>query len=314
MRQVIITVLLFAFWAGNECVYAQGYKKKSTQEYVNLYKDLALKEMNRVGIPASITMAQGILESGNGNSTLARKSNNHFGIKCHNDWKGKRVYYDDDAKGECFRKYKNVYESYIDHSDFLNDTRRYAFLFDLKKTDYKGWAKGLKKAGYATDPKYAHRLINIIEENKLYLLDAGKHWKKTDNKHSLIVKGDDSFMITPYNTHVIDYNNGIQYVRVEEGDTFEAISEEFGLRPWELYHYNDILDKANVQEYRYIYIQGKKGKAHRDHEYHTVKKGETLHYISQKYGVRLKKLISYNHLESTKVKPGDRLYLRRKKS
>jgi LysM repeat protein len=281
----------------------------STPEYVDQYKDLAIKEMKRVGIPASITMAQGILESGNGNSTLARKSNNHFGIKCHNDWKGKRVYHDDDKRGECFRKYKTVYESYIDHSEFLVGKERYASLFELKTTDYKGWAKGLKKAGYATDPKYAHRLIDIIEEHKLYLLDEDKKWEKPQS-----VKGDDNFEITTYSTHVIDYNNGIKYIRVEDGDTFESVSEEFGLRSWELYHYNDVESNADIQDYRYIYIQGKKGKAHRSHEFHVVKEGETLHYIAQKYGMKVAKLQKFNHLRKGKeVKTGDQLNLRRRK-
>ncbi|MBS2213351.1 glucosaminidase domain-containing protein [Carboxylicivirga mesophila] len=287
----------------------QSYRKISTPEYIDQYKDLAIKEMKRAGIPASITMAQGILESGSGNSTLARKSNNHFGIKCHSDWKGKRVYHDDDKRGECFRKYKTVYESYIDHSEFLVGKQRYASLFELKTTDYKGWAKGLKKAGYATDPKYAHRLIDIIEKHKLYLLDENKKWQKQST-----TKGDDKFEITTYNTHVVDYNNGVKYIRVEEGDTFDSVSEEFGLRPWELYHYNDVASDTNIQDYRYIYIQGKKGKAHRSHEYHVVKEGETLHYISQKYGVKMSKLQRFNNLgKSEKVKAGDKLSLRRRK-
>lgn len=308
MKYILITISLFA-WSFTSSINGQSYRKTTTPEYIEQYKDLAIKEMKRVGIPASITMAQGILESGSGNSTLARKSNNHFGIKCHSDWKGKRVYHDDDAKGECFRKYKTVYESYIDHSEFLVDKKRYASLFNLKTTDYKGWAKGLKKAGYATDPKYAHRLIDIIEKHKLYLLDENKAWKKPPSK-----QGDDNFVITTYNTHVIDYNNGVKYIRVEEGDTFESVSEEFGLRPWELYKYNDLSKGDNIQAYRYIYIQGKKGKAHRSHEYHVVKEGETLHYISHKYGIKLSKLLRFNKLnEGAKVKAGDKLNLRRKK-
>ncbi|WP_439184400.1 glucosaminidase domain-containing protein [Carboxylicivirga taeanensis] len=302
-------ILAVLAWCSSISLHGQSYRKTSTSEYIEQYKDLAIKEMKRVGIPASITMAQGILESGNGNSTLARKSNNHFGIKCHSDWKGKRVYHDDDKRGECFRKYKTVYESYIDHSEFLVGKQRYASLFTLKTSDYKGWAKGLKKAGYATDPKYAHRLIDLIEKHKLYLLDEDRKWEKPS-----AVAGNDNFEITTYNTHVVDYNNGIKYIRVEEGDSFESVSEEFGLRPWELYHYNDLESNANIQEHRYIYIQGKKGRAHRKHEFHVVKEGETLHYISQKYGVKLRKLQRFNHLdENDKVKAGDKLNLRRKK-
>lgn len=308
-----ITVLLFTVFTF--CYYsvdAQSTRKYSTTDYIELYKDLAVKEMKRTRIPASITMAQGILESGSGNSTLARKSNNHFGIKCHSDWNGKKVYHDDDRRNECFRKYKTVYESYIDHSDFLTGKGRYSSLFDLKTTDYKGWAKGLKKAGYATDPKYSHRLIKIIEDYKLYLLDEEQEWTREDGKKA--VSGNDNFVISPYNTHVPEYNNGVKYIRTEDGDTFDAIANEFGLRDWELYKYNDLSKNADISKYRYLYIQSKKGKANRKHEYHVVKQGETLHYISQKYGVKMKKLLRFNDLnENARLKAGDKLNLRRKK-
>ena len=142
------------------------------EKYISTFADLAVQEMYRSGVPASITLAQGMLESGNGRSELAQKSNNHFGIKCHNNWSGERVYHDDDAKGECFRKYSHPYQSYRDHSDFLRYRDRYKFLFDLKTTDYKGWAYGLKQAGYATDPNYATKLIKIIEDYKLYQYDT----------------------------------------------------------------------------------------------------------------------------------------------
>ncbi|TRX63549.1 glucosaminidase domain-containing protein [Carboxylicivirga sp. M1479] len=308
MKYLFLTLSIFG-WLISSGIEAQSYRKNTTPEYIDQYKDLAVKEMKRVGIPASITMAQGILESGNGNSTLARKSNNHFGIKCHSDWKGKRVYHDDDAKGECFRKYKTVYESYIDHSEFLVGKKRYASLFELKLTDYKGWAKGLKKAGYATDPKYAHSLINIIEKYKLHQLDENKHWKKPASSGS-----NDNFEIVTFNTHIIEYNNGVKYIAVEEGDSFESVSEEFGLRPWELYHYNDLPKTAKMQDHRYIYIQGKKGKAHKSHASHVVKADEDLHYISQKYGVKMSKLRKFNNLnEGAKVKEGDQLNLRKRK-
>jgi len=308
-----ITVLLFTVFTF--CYYsvnAQSTRKYSTTDYIELYKDLAVKEMKRTRIPASITMAQGILESGSGNSTLARKSNNHFGIKCHSDWNGKKVYHDDDRRNECFRKYKTVYESYIDHSDFLTSKGRYSSLFELKTTDYKGWSRGLKKAGYATDPKYSHRLIKIIEDYKLYLLDEEQEWTREDGKNN--VRGSDNFVISPYNTHVPDYNNGVKYIRTEDGDSFESIAKEFGLRDWELFNYNDIQKNADISKYRYLYIQAKKGKANRKHEYHVVKQGETLHYISQKYGVKMKKLMRYNGLnQNSKLKAGDKLNLRRKK-
>ena len=143
------------------CLIGQN-REKAVLDYIEKYKDFAMLEMQEYKIPASITLAQGILESGRGTSELARKGNNHFGIKCHNDWKGKRMYKTDDAPNECFRVYNNASESYRDHSKFLAEGTRYAFLFELKITDYKGWAKGLKKAGYATFPAYANVLINLI--------------------------------------------------------------------------------------------------------------------------------------------------------
>ena len=155
------------------CVAVQAQRRNSRyNEYIKQYAPLAVEQMKEHKIPASITLAQGLLESGAGQSALARKSNNHFGIKCHSDWRGRRVYHDDDAKGECFRAYRHPKDSYEDHSLFLKRGARYAFLFKLKITDYKGWARGLKKAGYATDPSYANRLITIIEDYDLYKYDS----------------------------------------------------------------------------------------------------------------------------------------------
>ncbi|NPA38096.1 MAG: LysM peptidoglycan-binding domain-containing protein [Chlorobi bacterium] len=296
------------------------------EQYINKYKDLAIKEMKRTGIPASITMAQALLESNAGNSTLARKSNNHFGIKCHNDWKGKKVYYDDDRRNECFRKYKTVYDSYIDHSNFLVNKKRYASLFKLKPTDYKGWAHGLKKAGYATDPRYAHRLIKLIEDYKLYELDrkgSKVRYDYSDNNNTTVAEDSgnsensdntDNFVVNPYPSHEVKYNNNVKYIDVEPGDTFESISEEFGLRPWEIYHYNDIPENADISKFRHLYIEPKRRKAARQHEYHIVKQGETLQRISHKYGIKLKRLLKLNNLNgSENIKPGTKLYLRHKK-
>ena len=159
-------------------------QKMSRQEYIEKYKDIAIREMDKTGIPASITLAQGCLESGNGNSELAQKAKNHFGIKCHSSWKGEGFYMDDDAKDECFRVYKDPEESYKDHSEFLVNGSRYDFLFELKPTDYKGWAHGLKKAGYATNPKYPDLLIKIIEDEELNLLDEKKSRSKSNKETS----------------------------------------------------------------------------------------------------------------------------------
>lgn len=177
--------------------------KSTTVQYIEKYREVAKKEMERHGIPASITLAQGILESGSGNGELASRSNNHFGIKCHKSWRGQRVYHDDDKKQECFRKYANPIYSFSDHSLFLTGRSRYAFLFKLPKDDYKGWAKGLKKAGYATDRKYPQKLISLIERYELYAYDAevlGKNpedAKKvtTHNDRYTVAKGDTLYSI-----------------------------------------------------------------------------------------------------------------------
>lgn len=158
-----ITVLAVLFFCG-AVVAAQTI---TIQEYIDTYKDMAIREMQRVGIPASITLAQGILETEAGNSDLVRRSNNHFGIKCKSSWTGESVYHDDDEQGECFRKYNNAEDSYRDHSNFLRGSERYAFLFKLDPSDYKGWARGLKKAGYATNPRYPDILIRNIEQYNL---------------------------------------------------------------------------------------------------------------------------------------------------
>jgi len=190
-----------------------------TLQYVKKYAPLAVLEMHKYNIPASVTLAQGILESGNGRSQLASKSNNHFGIKCHTGWKGAKVYHDDDEKGECFRKYKYVQSSYKDHSEFLSGRRRYASLFKLRKSDYKGWAKGLKKAGYATDKKYPKKLIKIIEEYKLYEFDKfrekdlKKLKKETNKKHTKTV--------------INSKKSTQEFYKVKKGDTLYSIARKF---------------------------------------------------------------------------------------
>lgn len=169
-NHILFNLLLFVSLS----LSAQIKVNQTTQNYIDQYQNIAIKEMEKFGIPASITMAQGILESGSGKSELSISSNNHFGIKCHKSWSGEKVYHDDDAKQECFRKYNTVEESYEDHSLFLKNGQRYAFLFKLSRTDYKGWAHGLKKAGYATNPQYAYRLIDLIEAYDLHKLDKMK--------------------------------------------------------------------------------------------------------------------------------------------
>ena len=185
-------------------------QKQTRSDYIGMYSELAIQEMLRSGIPASITLAQGMLESDNGNSTLARRANNHFGIKCHG-WKGKKITHDDDEKNECFRKYKTVHESFADHTDFLMGSPRYSFLFELDPTDYKGWAKGLKKAGYATSPSYADLLIRIIEENDLHQFDTGEGWPQQFTEGGQALANIDQFEIEVGKRRIL-VRNRIEYI------------------------------------------------------------------------------------------------------
>lgn len=292
-----------------------GQKKYTREEYISMYKDIAVREMINFKIPASITLAQGILESNNGNSTLAVKANNHFGIKCHKKWKGKRIYHDDDRPNECFRKYKRAEDSYIDHSKFLTKYSRYAFLFDYDITDYKSWAKGLKKAGYATHSKYDKILIKIIEENKLYKLDNKelKEKKKFVEHNKLLADDVDNYSINPFNNDIKTYNR-INYIVVRENDTFESIAERYDMRTWQLYKYNNLHKGAVLTEGERIYLQPKRRKAEKGNDYHIIEEGESMQSISQKYGVKLKRLYRMNNLDyKTEPEVGYRLNLRKKK-
>ena len=292
----------------------------TAQQYIELYKDLAIEEMNRTGIPASITLAQALLESNNGNSKLAVQAKNHFGIKCHSSWKGKKIYKDDDKKHECFRKYKHVLASYKDHSDFLTRYKRYAFLFQYKTTDYKKWAKGLRKAGYATNPAYATRLIKIIEHYQLYKYDqanfvASKEQVTKPKKTKL--KKKHNYSKEEYAISLdrkIYKNNRVKYIIAKSKDTYSKLTKEFEMLPWEIYKYNDAKKGDDLHKGDIVYLQPKRNKAAKGNDYHIVKKGETLRSIAQKYGIKLRKLRKKNHLKSTDtIKVGDKLWLRKKK-
>lgn len=295
------------------------YTSLSRQKYIENYKDLAINEMKRSGIPASITLAQALLESDNGNSTLARKANNHFGIKCHNGWKGGRIYHDDDKRGECFRIYKTVYESYINHSDFIIKGQRYAFLFEFDPTDYKSWARGLQKAGYATSKTYAHLLIKIIEDNQLYVYDKGGTLNFTDKSNDLhdsdkVHLADVDKFSVQINKHRIYNKNRIDFIIVKKGDTFKSLTEEFELLPWELYKYNELNDDAELEEGQILYLQPKRNRAEHGSDFHKVAEGETMYNISQMYGIKLKKLYDKNRMEmGTEPEPGQKLWLRKRK-
>ena len=269
---------------------------------------MAVEQMKKYKIPASITLAQGLLESGAGMSTLARKSNNHFGIKCHNTWRGRKVYYDDDARGECFRAYRKVEDSYEDHSEFLTHGARYAFLFDLKITDYKGWAKGLKKAGYATDRSYANRLITIIEDYELYKYDTKGMSKREARRWQKLIKKKPWLL----NPHEVYLANGLAYVVARDGDTFQLLGGEFDISWKELVDYNDLHKEYTLEAGDIIYLKKKNKKAQKPYAVHIVRDGESMHSIAQKYGIRLKNLYKMNRKKVDDYVPevGDQLKLR----
>ena len=284
----------------------QSSDRITRAEYIKSYKGLAIAEMKRSGIPASITMAQACIESGDGNSRLAKKANNHFGIKCHDDWNGKKIHHDDDKKNECFRKYSSVYESYRDHSDYLMNKSRYDFLFELDPFDYKAWARGLKKAGYATDPSYAGALIRIIDEYKLDELDSEVAEKPAKYKRPLPVTGN------VYEGREIFERNRIQYILTKKGDSFESLTAEFGKLPWELSRYNDMPANSRIDSTRLIYIQPKRNSAAPGNNTHRVREGESMFSISQLYGIKLDKLYEKNQLDRSSEPPvGTVLQLRK---
>ncbi len=315
MRKVLFSVVVLMTML--QSVMAQRITRT---QYIDKYSKIAVREMNRVGIPASITLAQGILESGDGNSTLARRANNHFGIKCHKDWKGESMYRDDDLPNECFRSYKDADQSFVDHSEFLCTHKRYAFLFDYGTTDYKSWAKGLKQAGYATSPTYAERLIEIIEQNNLMRFDKSVEPESTPEERTEIAEQTNNFIevdvfdmeVSPFGN--IKTNNGVDYVEVLPGDNIENIAARYELEPWQLRMFNDIESKSvKLKVGQRLYISRKQSKAEKQYKTHTVKKGETMHDIAQQYAIRLKALYKLNLMEEgSQPNEGDTIQLRRK--
>ena len=298
--------------------------RAGVQDYIDRYKDLAVSEMKRSGVPASITLAQGMIESDHGRSTLAREANNHFGIKCHDDWTGPRVRHHDDRRNECFRKYSRPEESFIDHSEFLRNRSRYSSLFSLPVTDYRGWARGLKNAGYATNPHYADMLIRKIEENNLQDFDVyyaaspskpvTKPVPSEEIKPGIKVPAEtkvtspaqeektvatpvinDNFRVRLNAPRVME-NNRLPYIVVEEGETLEMIERDYQVFKWELQRFNDLGDDFSPAPGQILYLQPKRDKAEVGKERHTSVAGDTMHSISQKYGVKLKKLYEYNRM------------------
>lgn len=289
----------------------------SRQEYIGKYKDLAIRQMKAYGIPASIIMAQACLESGDGNSSLAVNANNHFGIKCH-DWKGESVRHDDDEKNECFRKYKHAEESFSDHSDFLRYRQRYSFLFDLDSKDYKGWAYGLKQAGYATNPQYPELLIKIIEDYQLYLFDrevtvaslppTPESLKKPLPLNPLKKSPLYKFSIN----RSLFTQNGTAFIVAEQHDTYESIAKEYNLFTKELKRFNDADKNQELKAGDMVYVQKKRNKSPKHLDMHIVDNGDTLRNIAQQYGVQLKHILKYNNLKETDIiHPGDKIKLRK---
>lgn len=295
-RYILLLITLFSFLSmmvGAPIKWNQVY-----QNYINQYKDVAIEGMLKYGIPASITLAQGLLESSAGRSDLVIQGNNHFGIKCHG-WTGRTIYHDDDARGECFRAYKNALESYEDHCKFLRERPRYRSLFDLDRTDYRSWAYGLKRAGYATNPSYAQQLINIIELYKLYEFDKAKHYDRFMVKHS----GEEPPILTPDSRlpaytpiaglHPIHKYNENYYIIVRQGDTFKFLSKELDISAHKLARYNERNKKDKLIPGEYIWLKKKRKKAPKNRPYY-VRKSESMYDIAQKYGIRLKSLIKKN--------------------
>ena len=299
MKRPIFTFFLLFVILGT--ALSQVKWNKAYSDYFNQWGEVAMQQMIQYRIPASITLAQGVLESAAGKSELALRANNHFGIKC-NGWTGRRSYHDDDERGECFRAYDNAYQSYVDHSVFLSTSQRYRRLFDLKRTDYKGWAKGLKACGYATSPTYATKLIEIIEAYKLYQYDQGKEFNRKENV--LLQQGE--------MRHIYTFNKNY-YIRARRGDTFRRIAEDVDISYRKLAKYNERNKNDVLEEGEIIWLHKKAKKAPKafKNRPHRVEPGESMYIISQRYGIRLKYLYKMNNLPPDYViKTGDLLRVR----
>ncbi len=305
----IVVAVLFSFVA-----IADDYQK-----YVEKYADIAVKEMKRTGVPASITLAQGLLESRAGLSPLAADGNNHFGIKCHNDWDGKKMYHDDDANSECFRVYKSAEESFKNHSDFLRGRDRYKSLFELPQDDYKAWAHGLKEAGYATDPRYAHKLIKLIEDYELYEYDKDvKVTLKTPRQEETPVLIPQQERSSNYKETIalslrreLYSQNGVPCIYALEGESYSSIAASQGLFLRELLRYNDLKEDMPLEKGTIVYLARKKqeGPVGR---YVVDTEGETLYRIAQRFGIRYATLQQLNVLLLGKtLEPGDTVRLRK---
>ena len=312
-RFVIIAVAAFL---------ALGAGKNPRIAYIEKYAPLAVSEMKRTGVPASITLAQGLLESDAGLSALASKGNNHFGIKCHNDWRGKNMKVDDNAPGECFRVYPSAEASFRDHSDFLRSRDRYKSLFELKSTDYKGWARGLRKAGYATDPGYADKLITLIEDYRLYEYDAKTKVSVQPPREVETPKAVPLEVVERKYRESVRFalsrsvyeQNGVPFVYSSEGESYRSIASSNGLFLRELLRFNDLQEERALEPGTVVYLARKKAQAAPGvMKYVVGEDGETMRGISQRFGIRLAALQKMNPaLIGYRLEEGDTIILRKK--
>ena len=289
--------------------FVNGQRSATFERYISTYSQMAIQQERKYNIPASITLAQGLLESGAGTSYLAKEANNHFGIKCHTEWTGARAYKDAEIRNECFRKYSRAADSFEDHSLFLTERSRYAGLFRLKKTDYKGWAKGLQEYGYATDKGYANKLIDIIERYQLYTHNADR------TQSSRRVTQVRQPAVPEINTAVLSRDiyrtYGLIYVIARFDDTLAQIAYDLGFKVKDLAKYNDIPVNFPLQQGNIIYLEKKKTKADQPNFFHVVSVGESMHSISQHYGIQMKSLYKMNGKRANYVPlEGDALKLR----
>ena len=327
--------------------HAERKRHPAYEKYITQYGYIAVQQGDRYNIPPSITLAQALHESGAGLSRLSLESNNHFGIKCHKDWKGARTYWDDDLKDECFRKYNTVAESYEDHSRFLAEKKRYSKLFLLRKTDYRGWAKGLQECGYATDRAYANKLIKMIEDYELYLFDTGRKYARETNdpkrpkeqpkttpkgstthpkrepekkegtfferlfgheKAEQTAPSTDDNKLKPRNVYK---TGGLIYTIARYNDSYDRIARDLGFTARELARYNESPEDFPLRRGDIVYLEKKKKRADMPNLYHQVQIGESMHGISQYYGIQVSTLYALNNKERDYVpKEGETLKLR----
>ena len=310
MKKMFIAIVLLLGLLGLSA------KDDTPQErYVKKYADMAVKEMVRSGVPASITLAQGMLESGSGMSKLATQGNNHFGIKCHKGWEGKSMKVDDDAPNECFRVYSSVADSYKDHSDFIRYRDRYKFLFDLERTDYKGWAYGLKKAGYATDPGYPAKLIKYIEEYKLYKYDVLSKVEEKEVPLSPLVIEAPKMAREEFHfplTRELFSKNGVPFVYSLEGETYRSIAKYYHLFHQEILRFNDLRKDEELLPGTVVYLSFKENHTQPGLDKYIIEQeGEDFHAICQRFAVKEKAILKLNGWKKAPfLAEGDEIKLR----